>query len=178
MVAVQRLTSRILLVLAVPVSSFFGLLRPSVEFGAGWIGVWSLNLWADVVFTLGTMLAVYLTAVLMRRARAVAPPLEVFAVGALLSFLLHWGVYVLSWSFAVSLDGEPHGFLAWGVAAGFLVSGWPFILRFGLPGLVVMALLVPAVVVGSHQTSVDEAGETDLLIEPHDDEDDQGRGFS
>jgi hypothetical protein len=94
----------------------------------GFFGVWGANFLADLVFIGGTVGAGWASVWVARRRVALA---------LLFAFILNWAVYGLS---ARLLGGESSGDFDFGVAQNV----FPFVLRFGFPGLV-FATVAPAI---------------------------------
>jgi hypothetical protein len=144
----RRPPAPLLLLALVPVSSVLGLARPMVQLD-GWglfVDVWKANLWGDLAFTAGTVLAGWAAARLVRRLAAAGWPAWGCGLAAVpASFLLHWAVYAVSWSFTGNAsDSAAHAgqrFLAW--TFGRFGDAWGFTFSEGWIGLVACAILVP-----------------------------------
>ncbi|MCA1811016.1 MAG: hypothetical protein LC623_03275 [Halobacteriales archaeon] len=139
----------LLLAALVPVSSLLGLARAMLDQDglATFAAVWKASLWGDLAFAGGTVAAAWVVAVAGQRLPAFGswplaarlPP----AVAA--SFLLHWAVYAMSWSFTGNAANTPEDagqhFFAW--TFGNLGDAWGWTFEWGWPGLLFCALAVP-----------------------------------
>lgn len=113
----RNLVVGLFVVAAVFASSFLGLLRPMMA-GTGFNGslfgqVWRANVWGDLVFVVGTVIAIFLTlrfwpqAAPVRRGFDTSRLLSVIGVGVI-AFVLMWLVYALSWGFTMQSFLNPN----------------------------------------------------------------------
>jgi hypothetical protein len=147
--AMRRTTLAALLLAAlVPASSLLGLARAMLDQDglATFAAVWKASLWGDLAFAGGTVAAAWAVAVAGRSQPVASWPLAVrmpLAVAA--SFLLHWNVYAVSWSFTGNAANTPEDagqhFFAW--TFGNLGDAWGWTFEWGWPGLLLCALAVP-----------------------------------
>lgn len=113
------------LVAAVLVSTASGLLVPMIEISpAVFSWVWGASIAGDLVFTAGTLLSVAGSVAYGRRTH----PVGTF----LLSFPLHWVVYLVSWTITSQSMEEVDG--------ATLADAAGFVIQWGWPGLVLMPI--------------------------------------
>lgn len=87
------------LLIAIPLSSLLGLVRFMTSRGAGFfVSVWGANLWADLLFVLGTVGAVWVSAYLA--AAKGKPQLGRLVAAVAVAFVLHFLIYAASWGLA------------------------------------------------------------------------------
>ena len=142
----HHLLAALLALLFIPLSSLLGLSRPMVDMGGGlFMEVWAANLWGSLLFaagTAGTFLLVW--AICSWAARNLQDRAQMGVVLALVPLALFatWAVYATSWSFTgVSLDDSAFGFLYF---ASVWDGNWNFVWEWGLPGILAMAVSMPA----------------------------------
>lgn len=129
-------------ILAVPVSSLLGLLRPMVRGGGGiWATMWSANLWADLVFIVGTVGTFWLSAVVASGKGR--PSGGRFVGAAALAMGASYVTYLAGASLAQESILGQAGFVA--LRPSFEAAGFAEIVIQGLPGLVAMAFAGPLV---------------------------------
>lgn len=149
-----RTRNALALLATIGASSLLGLARPMWELGADTFrGVWSANLWGDVVFVLATAFAAWGIWRFVQLCSG-QPIMTALPAVACLAFFATWATYALSWGFTVQsfADQAKHPF----TSLGFEFSGSPeapfdsnvvtFTLQWGWVGLVAAAIAGPAVV--------------------------------